>query len=233
MEILHQIRHLDDTIGDMILRFGPWSYAILFLIVFCETGLVVTPFLPGDTLLFAAGIFANQAPGKPGFNVWILLTVLTLAPLCGDLVNYTLGRYLGPRIFKNPNSKFLRPENLHKTEAFFAKHGGKAIIIARWVPIIRTFAPFVAGMGNMGYRKFFGYSIVGAFLWVWICVWAGYFFGGIPVVKANFEWAMLAMLVVTGAPVLYEVWKHRREASQIDDVAEDIVDDLKELKDEN
>lgn len=233
MEILHQIRHLDDTIGDMILRFGPWSYAILFLIVFCETGLVVTPFLPGDTLLFAAGIFANQGAGKPGFNVWILLAVLTLAPLCGDLVNYTLGRYLGPRIFKNPNSKILRPENLRKTEAFFAKHGGKAIIIARWVPIVRTFAPFVAGMGNMGYRKFFSFSIVGAFLWVWICVWAGYFFGMIPVVKANFEWAMLAMLVVTGGPVVFEVWKHRREASKIDDVAEDVVDDLKELKDDN
>lgn len=214
MQLLHAIRHLDDQIGGLIHQYGPWAYAILFLILFCETGLVIMPFLPGDTLLFAAGIFANQPAGKPGFNIGILLLVLTLAPLCGDSVNYFLGRRLGPRIFRNPNSKLLNPNNLVKTQEFFEKHGGKAVIIARWIPVIRTFAPFVAGMGAMGYKKFVGFSALGAVIWVWICVGAGYFFGGIPWVKANFEVAMLVMFLVTALPVVFETVKHRRQAAQ-------------------
>jgi membrane-associated protein len=223
MQFLHWIRHLDDQIGGLIHNYGPWAYAILFLILFCETGLVIMPFLPGDTLLFAAGIFANQPAGKAGFNIWILLTVLTLAPLCGDTVNYFLGRKLGPRIFRNPNSKFLNPTNLQKTQEFFEKHGGKAVIIARWIPIIRTFAPFVAGMGAMTYKKFVGYSVLGAFLWVWICVGAGYFFGGIPWVKANFELAMIAMFLVTALPVLFETWKHRQQARRAAEITAEVA----------
>jgi membrane-associated protein len=212
MQLIYWIRHLDDQIGGLIQHYGPWAYGILFLILFCETGLVVMPFLPGDTLLFAAGIFANQPAGKPGFHIGVLLTVLTLAPLCGDSVNYFLGRKLGPRIFRNPKSKLLNPKNLDKTQEFFEKHGGKAVIIARWIPVIRTFAPFVAGMGAMGYRKFVGFSAIGAVLWVWVCVGAGYFFGGIPWVKANFELAMLAMFLVTALPVAIETWKHRQHS---------------------
>jgi membrane-associated protein len=211
MQILEFIRNIDDMIGRMVAANPAQAYGLLFLIVFAETGLVVTPFLPGDTLLFAVGILSNPAPGQPGFNVWLALLILTIAPICGDTVNYHIGKFMGPRLFKNENSRFFKKENLQKTSEFFEKHGGKAVIFARWIPIVRTFAPFVAGMGAMEYRKFFGYSLLGAFLWVWICVWAGFFFGQIPAVKNNFELAMLAMLLVSGAPMVYETIKHRRE----------------------
>jgi len=210
MQIFNFIRHLDQYIGDWIVQFGPWSYGILFLVVFAETGLVVTPFLPGDTLLFAAGIFAH--PDKNGFNLPLLLIVLTLAPLCGDTVNYHLGKWLGPKLFSRPNSRIFKRENLDQTHAFFEKYGGKAVVIARWVPIVRTFAPFVAGMGAMEYRKFFGFSLFGAFLWVWVCVLAGYFFGQIPWVSKNFEIAMLAMIAISGGPILFEMMKHKKKA---------------------
>jgi len=208
LQILDFVRHIPEHVGDLIKNYGPWSYAILFAIIFAETGLVFMPFLPGDSLLFAAGIFANPPEGRPGFNVWILLVSLTIAPLIGDSVNYHVGKYLGPRIFKNEKSKFFSKKNLEVTKQFFEKHGAAAVIIARWVPIIRTMAPFVVGMGTMEYRKFFLYSLIGAFLWVWICVGAGYFLGGIPWVKNNFEYAMLAIIVVTGAPPLFEALKH-------------------------
>lgn len=212
MQVLDFIRHLDDHIGHWIHQFGPWSYGILFLIVFAETGFVITPFLPGDSLLFAAGMFA--VPAKNGFNVWILLLVLTLAPLCGDTVNYHLGKWLGPKVFKSDDSKFLKKKHLLATQKFFAKHGPKAVIIARWVPIVRTFAPFVAGMGSMEYRRFFGYSVLGAFLWVWICIWAGYFLGAIPVVEQNFEYGIMALIGVSLIPIVIEWRKHRQEAAQ-------------------
>ncbi len=214
MQILDFVRHVPEHVGDLITRYGSWSYAILFLIIFAETGLVFMPFLPGDSLLFAAGIFANPPAGRPGFNVWILLITLTIAPLVGDSVNYHVGKYLGPRLFNKEGAKFLSRKNLEATKAFFEKHGPKAVIIARWVPIIRTLAPFVAGMGAMEYKKFFTYSFIGAFLWVWICVGAGYFLGAIPWVKNNFEYAMLAIIVVTGAPPLYEMLKHTMESKK-------------------
>jgi len=228
MDVLKELLHIDEAIGGLIRQFGPWTYGILFLIIFAETGLVVTPFLPGDSLLFAVGIFS--VPGK-GLDLWTVLFFLTLAPLCGDTVNYHLGKYLGPKIFRNPNSKFLNPKHLKSTEAFFQKHGPKAVIIARWVPIVRTFAPFVAGMGAMEYRRFFGYSLLGAFLWVWGCTLAGYFLGSIPVVKENFELAMLALIAVSVTPIIVEIVKHKREAKaaleQVDDVAIEVVEEIK------
>ena len=211
MQILEFIRHLDVHLQALIAANPTQAYLLLFAVVFAETGLVVTPFLPGDTLLFAAGLLSNTKEGEAGFNLWIVLAVLTLAPLCGDTVNYHIGKWLGPRVFKNDKSKFLKRENLQKTHEFFERHGGKAIILARWVPIVRTFAPFVAGMGAMEYRHFFRYSVAGAFIWVWICTLAGYFFGGIPIVKQNFEIAMLAMLLLTGGPMVFEAWRHSRK----------------------
>lgn len=212
MQALEFIRHLDDKIAGLIQVSPPMAYLTLFLIVFAETGLVIMPFLPGDTLLFAAGIFAH--PEKNGFNIWLLLFLLTLAPLLGDTVNYHLGKWLGPKLFKNENSKIFKRSHLLATQEFFEKHGPKTVIIARWIPIVRTFAPFVAGMGAMEYKRFFSYSLLGAFLWVWICVWAGYLLGGIPMVKDHFELVMLIMMVITGGPVVFEAIKHRIAAKK-------------------
>ncbi|CAN5634568.1 DedA family protein [soil metagenome] len=214
MQILDFLRHLDRHIGGLIAHFGPWSYLVLFLIIFAETGLVITPFLPGDTLLFAAGMAAAGLFPGAELSLPLTLIVLTFAPLCGDTVNYHLGRYLGPRVFKGDGNRFFKKSNLEKTQRFFAKHGGKAVIIARWVPIVRTFAPFVAGMGAMEYKRFVGYSLAGAILWVWVCTLAGYFLGRIPFVRDHFELAMLALVVVSGGPVVFEMLKHRREAKR-------------------
>ncbi len=212
MQALEFIRHLDDKIAGLIQVSPPLAYLALFLIIFAETGLVIMPFLPGDTLLFAAGIFAH--PEKNGFNVWLLLFLLTLAPLLGDTVNYHMGKWLGPKLFKNEHSKFFKRSHLLATQEFFEKHGPKTVIIARWIPIVRTFAPFVAGMGAMEYKRFFSYSLLGAVLWVWICVWAGYLLGGIPFFKDHFEGVMLAMMVITGGPVVFEAIKHRIAAKK-------------------
>ncbi|RYG36271.1 DedA family protein [bacterium] len=214
MQIIEFVRHLDKHIGDLIAHFGPWSYLILFLIIFAETGLVVMPFLPGDTLLFAAGMAAAGLFPGAELNIFILLVTLSLAPLVGDTVNYHMGRYFGPRVFKGDGGRFFKKSNLEKTQAFFAKHGGKAVIIARWVPVVRTFAPFVAGMGSMRYKDFFAFSLIGALLWVWVCTLAGYFLGQIPIVRANFEYAMLALIFASGGPVLFDLLKHRREAKR-------------------
>jgi membrane-associated protein len=211
MQILEFIKHLDVHLHNLIAAKPTMAYLLLFGVVFAETGLVVTPFLPGDTLLFAAGLLSNSKGGEPGFNLWIVLAVLTLAPICGDTVNYHIGKWLGPRLFSSNKNRFLKRENLDKTHEFFERHGGKAIILARWVPIVRTFAPFVAGMGAMDYKHFFRYSLAGAFIWVWVCTLAGYFFGGIPIVKQNFEIAMLAMLALTGGPMVFEAWRHSRK----------------------
>jgi membrane-associated protein len=212
MFLIDFIKNIDDYIGRMIVQFGPWTYLILFLIVFAETGLVFMPFLPGDSLLLAAGIFSN--PNRQGLDLKILLPVLTLAPLVGDSVNYHVGKWLGPRLFRSETSRFLNRKHLAKTEEFFVKHGAKTIIIARWVPIVRTFAPFVAGMGAMEYKRFFGYSVLGAFIWVWTCVLVGYYFGQIKWVEDNFEYAILAIIAVSLLPILFEAIKHRREAKQ-------------------
>jgi membrane-associated protein len=167
--------------------------------------------------LFAAGIFSRPETATKsagGLNIWITLLVLTLAPLAGDNLNYFFGRWLGPKIFHRPNSRFFKKENLEKTHEFFERYGPNAVILARWVPVIRTFAPFVAGMGAMPYLRFLKFSIIGAFLWVWTLVWTGYAIGKNQWVSDNFQWVMLIMVAITGGPVLYEVLKRRREAKK-------------------
>lgn len=204
------ILHIDKHIAEMIRDYGGWTYGILFAIIFCETGLVITPFLPGDSLLFAAGIFAN--PNQGPLNVWLLVALLITAAILGDTVNYHLGKWFGPKAFRNEKSKLFKRSHLIKTHAFFEKHGGKTIILARFVPIVRTFAPFVAGMGAMSYSKFFFYNVTGAILWVGICVFAGYFFGGLPIIRENFSIAILVIVGLSVVPMVIEVIKHKKEA---------------------
>ena len=197
--------HLDDHLSRIITRYGVWTHLILFLIVFAETGLVVTPFLPGDSLLFAAGTFAALG----SLDVWLLLALLIGAAVLGDTVNYWVGAWIGPRAFSG-NVRFLRKDYLDRTHAFYEKHGGKTIILARFVPIIRTFAPFVAGVGAMSYPKFITYNIVGAVLWVGLFVPAGYFFGNIPAVRENFTVVILAIIAISVVPIALEAIRARR-----------------------
>jgi membrane-associated protein len=197
--------HLDEHLREVISQYGTWTHLILFLIVFCETGLVVTPFLPGDSLLFAAGTFA--ALGALDLP-WILV-LLFIAAVIGDTVNYWIGSYIGPRAFSG-NVRFLRQEYLDRTHAFYEKHGGKTIILARFIPIIRTFAPFVAGVGAMSYGKFIGYNVAGAALWVGLFVLGGYFFGNIPTVRENFSLVILAIIAMSVTPIAVEVLRGRR-----------------------
>lgn len=211
MEFLSQFidlfLHLDEHMANVIQNYGALTYAILFLIIFCETGLVVTPFLPGDSLLFAAGTFA--AIGN--LNMAFLFLLLTGAAILGDAVNYWIGFILGPKVFRKEKSLFFKQAYLDKTNAFYEKYGGKTIILARFVPIVRTFAPFVAGIGKMPYRTFFFYNVVGAILWVAICSLAGYFFGQIPVIKENFELAVLGIIFVSVLPMGFEFLKHLQD----------------------
>lgn len=206
--ILDFILHIDRHLGELIRAYGTGIYAIIFAIVFCETGLVITPFLPGDSLLFACGVLSRQ-PGTP-LDVWLLSVVILFAALLGDNVNYLIGRTFGEKLFRNEKSKLFKRSHLDKTHAFFDQHGGKTIVIARFVPIVRTFAPFVAGMGKMPYRKFISFSVAAALLWVVICVGAGYAFGSIPVVRDNFSIAVLGMIVVSLLPAIIEVVRHKR-----------------------
>lgn len=206
------ILHIDKHIWELIRQYGPQTYGILALIVFCETGLVVTPFLPGDSLLFAVGIFCNPAKGAASLNFGIMFLVFMLAALAGDNVNYFLGRTFGHKLFRNENSKIFKKSHITKTHEFFEKHGKKTIVLARFVPIVRTFAPFVAGMGEMPYRVFLSFSIFGALLWVGIFLTAGYFFGQVPWVEKNFSIAILAMVLVTAAPLAWEIWRGTKEA---------------------
>jgi membrane-associated protein len=187
--------------------YGTFTNVILFAIVFCETGLVVTPFLPGDSLLFAAGALAALG----SLNVWLLFLSLALAAILGDTANYWIGKRIGPRAFDG-TVRFLKQDHLRKTEAFYEKHGRKTIILARFVPIVRTFAPFVAGVGSMKYGVFLAYNVVGGVLWVATCVGAGYFFGNIPVMKKNFSLVILAIIFVSTLPILWEAWTARRRA---------------------
>ena len=189
---------------------GPLAYGGLFLIIFVETGVVVMPFLPGDSLLFTVGALA--AGEKPAFSLGVLYPLLMAAALLGDNCNYFLGKKFGRGLFNNPNSKLFKRENLVKTEAFFAKHGPKAIIMARFVPIVRTFMPFVAGMGAMTYGRFLMFSVMGAILWVGICVTGGYFFGNIPFVKKNFELVLIGIIAVSVLPMVFEFLQHRKQA---------------------
>lgn len=209
MDILAQILdfflHLDRHLGGLIQAYGTFTYAILFLIVFCETGLVVTPFLPGDSLLFAAGTFAAQG----AFDVATLAILLVVAPFCGDNCNYWIGRKVGPKIFGREDVRFLNKKYLDRTHAFYEKHGPKTVIIARFIPIIRTFAPFVAGIGRMGYWRFIGFSLAGSLLWVGVFVLGGYFFGNIPAVKANFTLVIFAIILISVSPGIIEYARHR------------------------
>jgi membrane-associated protein len=200
--------HLDRHLAEVIQAYGNWTYALLFAIVFLETGLVVTPLLPGDSLLFAAGSFAALGVLDP----WGLFALLSVAAVLGDTVNYGIGAYLGPKVFHFPRSRFFNPEHLRKTHDFYEKYGGKTIIIARFVPIVRTFAPFVAGIGSMSYGRFLSYNVIGGVLWVAVCVGAGYFFGNLPFVKKNFSLVILAIIVISVLPAVFEYLKHRAEA---------------------
>ena len=197
--------HLDQHLSRVIADYGVWTHLILFLIVFAETGLVVTPFLPGDSLLFAAGTFAALG----SLDLRLLVVLLIGAAILGDTVNYWVGAWIGPRAFSG-NMRFLRKDYLDRTHAFYEKHGGKTIILARFVPIIRTFAPFVAGVGAMSYSKFLTYNIVGAVLWVGLFVPAGYFFGTIPAVQKNFTLVILAIVALSVLPIAIEAIKARR-----------------------
>ena len=208
--IIDFILHIDQHLAALSAEYGVWIYAILFLIIFCETGLVVTPFLPGDSLLCAAGCIA--ALGY--MNIHLMVALLLAAAILGDAVNFAIGKYFGARLFANPDSKIFRRAYLDKTHAFYEKHGGKTIIIARFVPIVRTFAPFVAGMGNMHYGRFIRYNIIGAILWVVLFSYAGYFFANIPLVKNNLALVLAAIIVISVLPGVVEVVRARRAAKR-------------------
>ena len=199
------ILHIDSHLADLIARYGTWTYAILVLIVFCETGLVITPLLPGDSLLFAAGTFAALGSLDPV----ILNLLLFAAVIAGDNVNYWIGRWIGPRAFSG-EIRFFRKEYLDRTSAFFARHGGKTVILARFIPIVRTFTPFVAGIGAMTYPRFLAYSLGGGALWVTFFIWAGYLFGNLPFVRENFSLVVLAIILLSVLPIVIGVLKERR-----------------------
>jgi membrane-associated protein len=211
MDLLKQLidvfLHIDRHLAEVTRDYGAWTNALLFLIVFCETGLVVTPFLPGDSLLFTAGALASLGT----LNVWMLFVLLSAAAILGDTANYWIGKKIGPRAFDG-TVRFLKQEHLRKTEAFYEKHGKKTIILARFVPIVRTFAPFVAGVGSMTYGTFIAYNVIGGVAWVAICVFSGYFFGNIPLVKKNFSLVVLAIIGISVLPLLWEWWKARKAA---------------------
>jgi membrane-associated protein len=196
MQFVDMMLHLDKHLIELVKQYESWTYLILFMIIFCETGLVITPFLPGDSLLFVIG--ALTASGE--LNFWLIVTILMIAAIIGDTVNYHIGKYIGPKIFYKENVMFLNKKHLERTHAFYEKHGGKTIIIARFMPIIRTFAPFVAGMGSMTYVKFIIYNIAGAVLWVLSLVAAGHYFGNIPIVKKNFTLVIMAIIFISILP---------------------------------
>lgn len=199
--------HLDVHLSGITRDYGAWTYLILFAVVFCETGLVITPFLPGDSLLFAVG--ALTANPETGLNIWWMLLLLTLGAILGDTVNYQIGHYLGPKVFSE-GRRWLKREHLQRTHVFFEKYGGKTIIIARFVPIVRTFAPFVAGVGAMTYWKFLLYNVVGGIAWVAGFLFTGYLFGNMPLVKKNFSLVILAIIIISILPAIFEYWRARR-----------------------
>ncbi len=200
--------HLDKYLPVIIQSFGIWAYVIVFLVIFCETGLVVTPILPGDSLLFALGSFAALG----ALNIEILLISLCIAAIAGDTVNYSIGHFIGPKVFHYEDGRFFKKEYLQRTHQFYEKHGGKTIIIARFMPIIRTFAPFVAGIGAMTYPKFISYNIIGGMAWVCLFLLGGYFFGNIPSVKNNFTVVIIVIVILSVLPGFIEYWRQKRIA---------------------
>jgi membrane-associated protein len=207
---LQILLHLDKYLDMVIRNYGVWTYAILFLIIFCETGLVVTPILPGDSLLFAAGAFAANGSLEAGW----LFVLLSIAAIAGNTANYWIGYSVGPKIFRTQGVRFLNREYLERTHRFYEKHGGITIVIARFMPIIRTFAPFVAGLGFMNHGRFMLYNITAGIAWVGIFVFGGYYFGNIPVVRRNFTLVILAIIVISMMPAVIEFLRHRYRSSQ-------------------
>ena len=208
--IIDFILHIDQHLTELAAQYGVWIYGILFLIIFCETGLVVMPLLPGDSLLFAAGSIA--AIGK--MNIHLMVVLLIIAAILGDAVNFMIGKYFGEKLFANPNSKIFKQSHLQKTQQFYAKHGGKTIIMARFIPIVRTFAPFVAGMGHMTYHHFLAYNVIGGVLWVTLFSYLGYFFGNMDIVKDNLSLVLVAIIVLSILPAIVEVIRHKRAANK-------------------
>lgn len=212
MELIQQlldfILHIDKHLIEIVQEYQTWTYLILFLIIFAETGFVVTPFLPGDSLLFAAG--AIIAKPESGLNILLMCGMLIVAAILGDLVNYHIGKFIGPKAF-NGKYKWLKSEYLEKTQQFYNKHGGKTIIYARFIPIVRTFAPFVAGIGTMSYSRFASYNIVGGVLWVSSFLFIGYFFGGLPVIKDNFTYVIFGIIILSILPPIIELVREKRK----------------------
>lgn len=200
------ILHIDQHLVDIVSEYQTWTYLILFLIIFAETGFVVTPFLPGDSLLFAAG--AIIAKPESDLNIWLMWGLLLIAAIIGDMVNYMIGDYIGPKAFSG-KYKFLKKEYLDKTQQFYLKHGGKTIIYARFIPIIRTFAPFIAGVGTMTYSRFASYNVIGGFLWVTSFLFIGFYFGGLPVIKQNFTYVIIGIIILSILPPLIEILREK------------------------
>jgi len=209
LKIVDIALHLDKHLSLLIGRYEIWTYVILFAVIFCETGLVVTPFLPGDSLLFACGSFASLGTFRFFKVGWVFLA-LALAAILGDTVNYWIGKKLGPSVFRKEGGRFFKREYLDRTHAFYERHGGVTIIIARFIPIIRTFAPFVAGIGKMSYGKFIFYNVIGGVGWVALFVFGGYFFGNIPLIKRNFSFVIIAIILISMVPGAVEFFRHRR-----------------------
>ena len=212
--------HLDVHLQTFVEQYGAWVYALLFLIVFCETGLVITPFLPGDSLLFAAGAIAAASGGR--LNVWVVFGLLVTAAVLGDAVNYAVGHFVGPRVFRAEDRssfwhRMLNRNHLMEAHRFFQRHGGKAVILGRFVPIVRTFVPFVAGCGSMSYRQFAVYNVLGALVWVGLCVGGGFFLGSRQIVKDNFELVVIAIVVISLLPILwgYLIGRLKRDESEV------------------
>jgi membrane-associated protein len=205
--------HVDQHLNALVTQFGVWTYVILFLILFAETGLVIMPLLPGDSLLFAVGAIA--AIEGSILNVHLMAVILIAGAIIGDAVNYSIGKYFGPKVFHSQSSRLLNQQHLIQTQKFYERHGGKTIILARFIPIVRTFAPFVAGVGNMSYSRFAAYNVIGAFVWVLSFLYAGYFMGNLPQVKTNFHYIILAIIVISVMPAVIEFLRARRTGRQI------------------
>lgn len=210
---MNAILHIDETLGSIISAYGCYTYIFIFIVIFCETGLVVTPFLPGDSLIFAIGAFASPSQGK--ISLVVAALVLITAAIIGDSVNYEIGRIFGEKLFQKDNAKILKKEYLEKTGAFYEKHGSKAIIFARFVPIIRTLAPFVAGMGKMKYRKFLTFNVIGSLMWVSLFLFAGYFFGSIEFIKNNFEYVIYAIILISLLPIIITYFTTKIKAKKL------------------
>ena len=208
--LFYAIFALDETLASIAAEYGPWIYALLFAIIFAETGLVVTPFLPGDSILFVAGAVVASAD----LNVHILVGLLILAAVLGDSVNYSIGHYIGPRVYQKQDSRWFKQDHLRRTQAFYDKYGGVTIIIGRFVPIVRTFAPFLAGVAGMSYRRFFAFNVVGGILWVASLVYAGYVFGNIPWVKDNLTFIVIGIVIVSLIPIATTYFKERRASTK-------------------